>query len=269
MFLNIRNILTVLTCAVISCGNCYSQPITIGSVSASMGRSSVALIDIWGNNPACLVFQDNPVVGCYYESKFLLQELSVKALCALYPTTYGGFSLSYVHTGYELYNNQGFSLKYARLFKDKISFGVHLDYLISVTGNNYGTNSGITFGLGFMAKVSETITLAAYVYNPIGSTIGNERINTSYGTAVGWFISKTLFTTLEIEKNSIVSTIIIRGGIQYSIKERYFFRAGFSTNNEYFSFGAGMVIGKLNLNISSIMHNSLGFSTQAGLSFNF
>ena len=269
MFLNIRNILTVVCCALLACGNCYSQFFPIGSKSSSMGRSSVAITDIWGNNPACLAFIVDPAIGCYYESRFLLKELSLKALGGTYPTPYGGFGFSYVHIGFELYSNQNISLKYAKLFKEKISVGVHLDYIIAATGNNYGTYSGITFGIGFQLKINNDISLAANVYNPVGSRLGNERINSYYRAGMIWHISKELYTTVAVEKNNIHTPLIIRGGVMYSIKDRYYFRTGFSTTNVFFSFGVGIEIGKLNLNISSIYHNSLGFSPQAGLSYTF
>ncbi|MFK5856451.1 MAG: hypothetical protein QM503_10000 [Bacteroidota bacterium] len=246
----------------------------IGSRSAGMGRSSVAITDFWSamNNQAGMAKFTKPMVGIYYESRFLLNELSSKSIAGLLPTKYGVFAATYNHFGYELYNDQKIGLAYARAFGDKIRIGLQLDYLQTKLGNNYGTKGNVTFEIGIQTDINQNFTIGAWVFNPIMVKLAefdDEKLPAIYKLGFAWHISDIFLATVEAEKSTAINPIIFRGGIEYELNKRFFFRTGFSTNKEIFSFGMGIVIKYLRFNISTIMHESLGFSPQASLIFEF
>ena len=246
----------------------------IGSRSAGMGRSSVAIVDFWSamNNQAGIALTTKPSVGIFYENRFLINELSTKSIAGIVPTKYGVFAATYNNFGYNKYNEQKIGLAYARSFGKYLRIGLQLDYLVIVQGNNYGNKNNITFEIGLQSDVSEKVTLGAWVYNPIMVKIANfdnEKTPAILRFGFTWHISDNFLTTLEAEKNTSIKPIVIRGGVEYSIQSKYFFRTGFSTNNEIFSFGMGLYIKHLTFDISAIMHETLGFSPQTSLIFRF
>ncbi|NQU33898.1 MAG: hypothetical protein HQ521_11730 [Bacteroidetes bacterium] len=251
-------------------GNVYP----IGSRSAGMGRSSVAITDFWSaiNNQAGIALFKKPSVGIYYENRFLVNELSTKSIAGIIPTKFGVFAATYNNFGYNLYNEQKIGLAYARSMGKYFRIGLQLDYLMVVQGNNYGNKNNVTFELGIQSDISESITLGAWVYNPIRVQIADyddEKIPAIFRFGFTWHISDVFLATLESEKGTAINPIIIRGGLEYNIQSMYYFRTGFSTRKEIFSFGIGLYIKHLTFDISAIMHETLGFSPQASLIYKF
>lgn len=245
-----------------------------GSRSAGMGRSSVAITDFWGamNNQAGIALFDKPVVGIYYENRFLLNELSTKSIAGLFPTKFGVISATYNHFGYSLYSNQKVGLGYAREFGEKIRIGLQLDYLQTKLGNNYGTKGNVTFELGIQTDIFDKITIGAWAFNPIMVNLAeydDEKLPAIFRLGFAWKISNNFIATIESEKSTDINPVMFRGGLEYAIKNKFFLRTGFSTQKEIFSFGFGLNLEHLIFDISAIMHESLGFSPQASLIFQF
>ena len=246
----------------------------IGSRSAGMGRSSVAITDFWGamNNQAGIALYTKPAVGIYYESRFLLSELSTKCIAGMVPTKYGVFAASYRHFGYSLYNSQKIGVAYARAFGSKLRIGLQLDYLQTSLGNNYGNKGNVTFELGVQTDVSDKITIGAWVFNPIMVKLAeydDEKLPAVFRLGFAWHISETFLATAEVEKSTAIKPVVFRGGLEYELKGKFFFRTGFSTHKEIFSFGFGLKLNHLVFDISAIMHESMGFSPQTSLIFEF
>ncbi len=243
-----------------------------GSRSAGMCRSSVSITDFWSiyNNQAGLAGIEKSMIGVYYESRFLMTNLGSRFISGVVPLNVGVIGLSYYNMGYELFSRQKIGLAFARSFGSNTRVGVQLDYIITSIGGDYGNINNVTFELGVQSDVTETLTLGAWVFNPLLIHISdhnNEKIPAIIRFGFTWKISDNLMTLVESGINSNESPVVIRGGAEYNIKDNYFFRTGFSTGEEIFSFGAGIVIKKLTFDISSIMHKTLGFSPQSSLIF--
>ncbi len=273
MLKNINNILTILLTTVLFLsvinGNCQ-----VGSRSAGMGNTSVAMTDFWGvmNNQAGIAKFDKPMVGAYYKNSFMLTQLSTKCIAVIFPTKFGVLAASYNHFGYSLYNEQKVGITYARSFGQYFRVGIQLDYLNTILGNNYGNTSNFTFEIGVQSDVNKKVTIGVWVFNPLSVKLAdydNEKIPTIIRFGLLWHISDALITSIETEKNTIIDPIVFRGGLEYNIKQKYFFRTGFTTNKEIFSFGVGIFVKEITFDISAIMHETLGFSPQVAIIFKF
>ncbi len=246
----------------------------IGSRSAGIGRSSVAITDFWGamNNQAGIALYKKPAVGIYYESRFLLSELSTKSVAGILPTKYGVFAATYNHFGYSLYNSQKIGVAYARAFGSKLRIGLQLDYLQTTLGNNYGNKGNVTFELGIQTDINDKITIGAWVFNPIMVKLAeydDEKLPAVFRVGFAWNISEGFLATVEAEKSTAINPVMFRGGLEYELNGKFFFRTGFSTRKEIFSFGFGLKLKHLVFDISAIMHESMGFSPQTSLIFEF
>jgi len=247
---------------------------TTGSRQAGMGRVSVAITDFWNvqNNQAGIALMDKISAGLYYESRFTINQLSSKSVAVVVPTGIGVIGATFNYFGYSLYNEMKIGLVYARSFGQYFRMGVQLDYLQTSLGNDYGNKGNITFEIGVQSNVTENLTLGAWVYNPIRVRLADyddERIPAIFRFGIAWHFSDHFFATVEAEKNTNFRPIIVRGGLEYGIKDRFFLRTGFSSGQEIFSMGFGFKIKILRFDISAVMHQSLGFSPQASMIFQF
>jgi hypothetical protein len=245
-----------------------------GSRQAGMGRVSVAITDFWNsqNNQAGIALMDKISAGIYYESRFTINQLSSKSAAVVVPTGIGVVGATFNYFGYSLYNEMKIGLVYARSFGQYFRMGVQLDYLQTSLGNDYGHKGNITFEIGVQSDVTENLTLGAWAFNPIQVKLADyddERIPAVFRFGIAWHFSDHFFATVEAEKNTAFRPIIVRGGLEYGIKERFFLRTGFSSGEEIFSMGFGFQIKILRFDISAVMHQSLGFSPQASMIFRF
>lgn len=258
------------------CFLCHAggESLPIGSRQAGMGRISVAITDFWNcqNNQAGIALLDKTSVGLFYESRFALNQLSSKTAAVVVPTGIGVLGATFNYYGYSLYNEMKIGLLYARSFSPYFRIGVQLDYLQTSLGMDYGSRGSVTFEIGIQSDVTESLTIGAWVYNPIQVKLADysdERIPAIFRFGLAWHFSDHFFASVEAEKSTAFQPIIIRGGLEYGINDRFFLRTGFSTREEIFSMGFGFKIKILKFDISAVMHESLGFSPQASLIFQF
>lgn len=246
----------------------------LGARNAGMCRSSVALTGFWNilNNQAGLATLENPTAGISYESKFNLNQLSNKTVAFAYPTGAGVLGVDFNYFGYQKYNEMKVGLIYARAFGSYIRMGLQLDYLQTTLSDGYGSKKDVTFELGIQSDVTKEITLGAYLYNPIRvklSDYADERIPAILRFGITWHFSENFLATAEAEKNSFYPKVVIRGGLEYSIKKKFYMRTGFSSGEEIFAIGFGLHLKGFRFDIAAIMHQTLGFSPQASLTYAF
>ena len=257
---------------------------TIGGRSAALANSSVTLNDFWSvhNNQAGLAYFDHIAVGFYYENRFMVKELGLRAGAFILPTKSGVFGLNYNYFGYTKYNEQKIGLAYARAFGDRFSVGLQLDYLTTRIAEDYGSKNTFTFELGIRTKLSENFVIAVHVYNPIGVKIENEyneKIPTIFKLGLSYQLSDKLLLALETEKDLIYKPLL-RAGIEYKIVEQAIVRMGYSTLpsttgsqnfsiSSLYAFGFGLNLKKLVIDFSSTVHQTLGWSPQISIIYNF
>jgi len=139
-------------------------------------------------------------------------------------------------------------------------------------GNNYGNKGNVTFELGIQTDINDKITIGAWVFNPIMVKLAeydDEKLPAVFRVGFAWNISDNFLATVEAEKNTAIGPVMFRGGLEYELNGKFFFRTGFSTRKEIFSFGFGLKLKHLVFDISAIMHESMGFSPQTSLIFEF
>ena len=257
---------------------------TIGGRSAALANSSVTLNDFWSvhNNQAGLAYFDHIAVGFYYENRFMVKELGLRAGAFILPTKSGVFGLNYNYFGYTKYNEQKIGLAYSRAFGDRFSVGLQLDYLTTRIAEDYGSKNTFTFELGIRTKLSENFVIAVHVYNPIGVKIENEyneKIPTIFKLGLSYQLSDKLLLALETEKDLIYKPLL-RAGVEYKIVEQAIVRMGYSTLpsttgsqnfsiSSLYAFGFGLNLKKLVIDFSSTVHQTLGWSPQISIIYNF
>jgi hypothetical protein len=244
----------------------------LGARSAGFAQASVALGgDLWGaqNNQAGLAYITHFQAGAFYENRFLMNELSMKAVAAAMPLKAGVFGLEASSFGYSLYSENKAGLSFAKKFGERFSAAVQLDYFQTRIGENYGTASTVAGEIGLLAEPVKNLKLGFHIFNITRSKLGgsaDESLPTIMRLGGLYTFSEKVFVTLEVEKD-IDFKPIIRGGVEYHPVKSFYLRAGAASNPALTAFGFGLEFNKLRIDLASTFHTTLGFSPQVGLQY--
>lgn len=247
---------------------------TEGARSAGMGRCSVALTGFWNinDNQAGMALVKNFSVGANYEERFGMNPLSTKSLAVLYPSRLGVLGAGMDYFGYSQYHEMKFGLAYARIITKHLRAGVKLDFFQSAFGDHYRSDNSETFELGLQYDISKNLTFGGCVFNPVEKSGSSEvyfKLPFIYRIGIAYRFSNDLLVTAEVEKNSDYSFFLVRAGVEYAVRNRYFFRAGLGTGPEIFTTGCGYKLKGFSFDLAAAVHETLGISPQVSLIYSF
>lgn len=245
----------------------------LGARSLGMAGCGTALTgDLWNaqNNQAGLAFIKDFQAGAFYESRFMVDGLGMKAFATALPTKKGtfGFSMSSLGLG-KLYSETKAGISYSKTFGPKFAASMQFDYFNTHIGENYGSSS--TFGgeFGLIAIPVKNLTIGFHMFNPTRSKLNaalDERLPVIMRLGTVYHFSDRVFLSVEAEKD-VDFKPIIRAGIEYRPIPNFYLRAGAASNPGLMAFGFGIVMKKLRLDIASSFHSQLGFSPSVGLQY--
>lgn len=249
-----------------------NENLPVGARSVGIGHASVNLQDIWAahHNQAGLATLEAIGGGIYYESRFMMRELSLKGGVAAVPFEFGTFGVSVTSFGYELYSESKFGLAYAMKLSDKLRMGVQLNYHRMQIAEGYGNAGFLTGEIGLQADVTDELSIGAHIYNPTlteQTEYNNEKIPTTIRLGAQYQFNENFFIAVEGMQN-IYDRPSMRVGLEYHLIEQLYLRGGISTTPTLASFGFGLKLKKFFIDVASSYHSSLGFSPQVSLSYN-
>lgn len=244
-----------------------------GARSAGMAHASATLFDFWavGNNQAGIAKWEHPAAAIYAENRFMLKEMAFAAAAIVLPTSRGVFGLSTCFFGNQLYGEGTAGLAYARMFGEKLSTGLRLTYLYMTFPSGFKHKGTLAAELGIIYELLPGLSIGVHVFNPGRTMITrhqhlniNERLTTVFRTGLSYTFSEKLLLSIEAKKD-IRHAPAARFGAEYMITENVYVRAGLSTNPMQNTFGFGLQTRRLQINMASSYHYTLGYSPQAGL----
>ncbi len=245
-----------------------------GARSLGMGHASVTFTDMSSayNNQAGLGFVSDPGVTSYTEQRFLLSEMTYGGLCAVLPTQSGTFSLSTTYFGYSNFNDTQIGLGYGLKLSENFSAGVQVDYL-RTSVIEYGSKSNFTFEAGLLAKMTDKLTFAAHVYNPIRAQLGEslgitEKIPGILKAGFSYLEEDKFLLTTEVEKD-IDYDPFIKVGLEVYLSDKLFVRGGVGTQPSYFTLGMGYKVNNLSIDIAGSQNEYISFTPAVSLSWKF
>ena len=261
--------LFVLLCCSANAGD--NTPLGARSM-ATAGCGTAFTGDLWNahNNQAGLAFIKDFQAGIFYENRFLVDNLGMKAFAAAMPIKNGVFGVEVNAMGLgKLYSENKFGISYAKTFGPKFAASVQLNYLNTFIGDNYGTTATVCGEFGLIAIPVKNLVIGFHLFNPTRSKLsGNldERLPTIMRLGALYNFSKQVFLTVEAEKD-VDFNPTIRGGIEYRPTPNFYLRVGAAANPSLMAFGFGIINKKLRLDISTSFHSQLGFSPAIGLQY--
>lgn len=266
-----KNILVlVFTCwvAVLSAQNGIPQ--NAGARGAAMANASLTFTDINSifTNQAGLAYLENLSFTVYGERRFLVADgLNSFLFGAAYPhKAIGTFGLNFHFFGYDKYNEQKIGFAYARQLFKKMSIGAQFNYIATRIGE-YGAAHSFTFEIGILAQVTKHFHLAAHAFSPARIELPNgDALPSIFKIGIAYLPSDVVRVTAELEKD-LINPFNGRFGIEYHPMDVLYIRAGFATNPLLVSFGLGLKLKGLKIDIASSYHLVLGFSPCLSVSY--
>jgi hypothetical protein len=249
------------------------EPRVIGGRAAGMCGISVAATDPWSaaNNQAANAWNKGILCGVYFEDRYLLKELSYKALVFSACTKQGVFSASCMQFGSEVYSELKSGISYARKFGKSFSAGIQLDYYRFSISEDYGSKNILNCELGLLFRPGKQVWIGFHCINPVPvklSQTSGESLPTLIQLGLAYYFTEDLMLSAEIEKDP-VSKACARIGGECRFAKILSARAGFATGPFRFSFGAGIVMKRFTVDIASEYSQALGFSPAVSIQYEF
>lgn len=247
-------------------------PQSAGARGAAMANTSLTFTDINSifSNQAGLGFLEELSFTVFGERRFLVADgLNSFLFGAAYPhQKIGTVGLSVHYFGYGPYNEQKIGLSYARKLFKRLSIGAQFNYIGTRFGNNYyGSAHTFTFELGVLAKISKQLHIAAHVFSPARIELPNgESLPSVFKIGIAYLPSSKLRLTSEVEKD-LIQPFNAKFGIEYQVIEVLYIRAGVATTPVVASFGLGLKIKALRIDIATSYHTTLGLSPSLSVSY--
>ncbi len=258
--------------SVIQAGNDNTH---FGARSAALGNASVTLSDVWSahHNQAGLGFITKACAGVSYENRFLVPELGLSGAVVALPLKEkrGTFGLSIRKFGYSQYSESKIGLGFGRAFGEHLSIGMQINYQNVQFADVYGSKTAFTVEAGAIYKLSPVLTVAAHVFNPNRSRLtelDQDRLPVAMRFGLRYQFSNMVFIAAETEKDSY-NKPVFRAGIEYMAGSVLYLRAGMGSQPISSSFGFGLKLKKLQIDMAGNFHPVLGFSPQFSLTYQF
>lgn len=248
-------------------------PSPSGARFAGMGNAGITLTDLWcvNGNQAGLAGLEHPVAGAFYQQHWLAPDLARQGLAAALPAGKGVFALSANTFGNNLYAQRTFGLAYAMNLGEGLRAGIQLDYFNIRLGEDYGSTGAVSAELGVQARITEKLWIGAHLYNPNRAKLGGpyaERMPTVLGAGLGYTFNDRVVLTGEVTKD-IDRPEQYHAGIEYRPVRALFLRTGVSSGPAKAHFGAGLAMGRLDLDLAAVMRSQLGLTPMVNLNYRF
>ena len=245
-----------------------------GSRVQALSDASSGLSGGWSvfGNQAGLAGIDRIVVGGSFKNRFLVNELSTRAGFLVLPVQSSVFALSLSQFGQIPFRQEKYGLAYARQISPKLNFGVQFNcYRLFLSEENRSVSS---FGaeLGVQYLFTERLVVGLHLVNPYrtGVKLSSGMFQYPSRIKVGAFynLSESFSLTSELE-NDFNDHFVLKSGIEYTILEKLFVRAGVAGKPYQLSGGIGFVVKKLTLDLATTYNQYLGNSPSVSFQYEF
>lgn len=240
-----------------------------GIVNFGSGNNSIAVMDEHAilNNQAAVSTDDEwtfvaGIINLYgFSSLNSLYAASTKKL-----GNYGVIGLSLKYLGDSELNEQLLGLSYSRKLTDRWHLGIQFDllsYRSKISGNIYSPS----VELGTIIKPTNDLTVGFHVFNPFGKAlIGNPYSETLVRLGASYRVSEKVSILAEVQKFQLLP-VTLNVGISYQVIDQLAIRTGYQLQGNQFHVGISYSGQNVGIHGATAVHNSLGLSSGAGISF--
>lgn len=242
-----------------------------GPIGKAMGETKLLHFGLESayTNPANLALLDDSGVSAFYESRYIATGLNAIQVSGVYDMEVSGIALNAYQYSFSSYNQRLMSLSYGRRLSRKLSIGAQMKwYQFEI--DEYGSSSTLGFDIGITHKITERFFAAAVISNPMDIEVtDDESLNQGIAIGFSYILNEKTSILIEFEKQENTD-LAAKLGLSYYIVDRIRIMGGFNSIGNSASFGIGInATKKVQLNIGSAWHDTLGISGSGGFSFLF
>ncbi len=248
-------------------------PPSAGASGLAMGNTGVAFENIYSafKNQAGLARLQGISFAVQAEQRFLAAGLNSGSVAFAYPTKSGTFGLTINYFGYSVYNEQKIGLSYSRLLDKNLSIGGQIDYVgLRFQDSEYGNRGTVTFEIGMQVRLLKKFTVGAHVFSPVRIKLTDDPedvIPTQFTLGVSYKPSEKVMVTAEVEKD-LDFPVSFKAGVEYFPIEKFGIRAGTGTQPTQNSFGFGIRLEQVQIDLGTTFHWDLGFTPGISIAYN-
>jgi hypothetical protein len=265
-----RYILLVLYIA--SIHTIFAQNIETGARSAALSNAFVSVSDTWStfHNQATLATQQHSSAGIFYESKFMLDEFSVKAATIVIPVKSIVTGLSFYQFGQNDYKEYKIGFSVSKQLSEKLNAALQFDYFASRLPENEQTFRFVTFEAGASYQATQQICFGLHIFNPVKSGFdfpsGKQEFPITLKIGGHYQFEDYVMLCLETEK-STDEDFMIKSGIEFMPLTNLALRLGVSGEPIQLSGGLGYLYKNIRSDIAFCYHQYLGFTPSVSIQF--
>jgi hypothetical protein len=244
-----------------------------GARALSLSNAFVSVSDTWStfHNQAGLEGFENFSAGVFYESRFMIDELSHVAGSLVIPVKAGTFGVSFSQFGKGTYKEHKFGLAFAKRLTKKLDAAIQLDYLSERYPENENASGFATFEAGIVYSATDDLFFGAHIFNPIQSGIktheGIQKMPAVFRFGGHYQFPKMVMLILETEKDT-ENPFVIKSGLEFSPVKNLSLRFGVSGKPVNYTAGIGFQTGKITTDIGFSYHGNLGLTPSVSIQFN-
>lgn len=238
-----------------------------GAGQAGMAFATVALPGHWNSfhNQALMSRCTDISAGFSLESRFMMTEMSSKALSVILPGGRAPLGIIAAHYGNGQYSSIFTGIGSSVALSEVISAGIQAD-LITETGiGDYREVCHATFEAGLSALITSNLTLGIHVFNPLAAF---NTLPSSLRAGLSWSPTPDLMLACEASK-ATDEPLSLHGGVDWQLLRKLTFRTGYMSSPSSFAFGAGFTSGALQTDISFLVNNLTGVTSSVSFTWTF
>ncbi len=243
-----------------------------GARSRALSNAFISVSDVWStfHNQAGIAGIQNISAGFYYESRFMVDELSLAAGTFILPTKSGNFGIGFFQFGKGSFKENQFGLSYSKALSEKLSAGIQLDYFSQQFPENERSKGFATFETGIIYSPNKKLFLGAHVFNPILGGIetleGKQKMPAVIRIGGHYKFDEMVMVILEVQKDT-ENAASVKSGIEFLPVRNLALRFGVSGKPFSYTAGIGYRFGKISTDIGFGYHGNLGITPAVSVQF--
>lgn len=241
-----------------------AQHVQPSAKAASLGGSFITQHSLFCSfhNVAGLAFTNENSLAIGTRNNYLINELTdFYALANFGKTKKYSLAADFFYYGFSAYQQFEFGANYSTKIAENYSIGVRLKYAVNAMPQEQLTRQLLTSSIGFLGQ-SNHWRYGATAINILQSQWqgATETVEpTGIAIGLGYFFNKETAVTIDYYKYQNLHADV-RFGINYQPAKQLDLRVGFSTLQPTFTFGVGILLPQVTVNIAAAWHQQLGFS---------
>ena len=242
----------------------------IGARSLALSHAFISVSDVWStfHNQAGITGIEGFSAGVFYESKFMIDELSLAAGSIILPVNAGTFGFSFYQFGEGSFKESKIGLTFAKQLSEKLSAAIQLDYFSQRLPENSRAFGFATFEAGIIYSPNNKLFLGAHVFNPISNGVetseGKQKSATVFRIGGHYQFDEMILVTVETLKD-LENPFILKTGIEFSPAKNLALRFGVSGKPVNYTAGIGYSFGKVTADIGFSYHGNLGITPSVSI----